>query len=210
MVNGLIGIKHGMTQIFTADGRSIPVTVVEAGPCHVVTNKTVEKDGYEAVQLSFKDAKEKHLTKPLLGHFKKNEVHPSRHLAEFKGDIASLKTGQEITVEIFKEGDMVDVTGVTIGKGFQGVVKRHKFAGGPATHGSMFHRAPGSIGSSAYPSRVRKNKRLPGHMGNKRRTVQNLEVVVVRKEDNILLIKGAMPGSRGSLVFVKKAIKGGE
>lgn len=209
MVNGLIGIKLGMTQIFAADGRIIPVTVVEAGPCRVVTRKVAGRDGYEAVQLSFKEAKEKHLTRPLLGHFKKNGVPPARYLSEFKSDNTSLKTGQEFTVEIFKEGDMIDVTGVTKGKGFQGVVKRHKFAGGPATHGSMFHRAPGSIGSSSYPSRVRKNKRLPGHMGNKRRTVQNLEVVGVRKEDNLLLVRGAVPGSRGSLVIVKKAVKGG-
>lgn len=208
MVNGLIGIKLGMTQIFSSDGRVIPVSVVEAGPCRVVSKKTVERDGYEAVQLSFKEVKEKYLTRPLSGHFKKNGIPPSKYLAEFKGDIALLKIGQDVGVDIFKEGDMIDVTGVTKGKGFQGVVKRHKFAGGPATHGSMFHRAPGSIGSSSYPSRVRKNKRLPGHMGNKRRTVQNLEIVGVRKEDNILLIRGAIPGSRGGLVMVKKGVKG--
>jgi len=208
MINGLIGIKHGMTQIYAADGRVIPVTVVEAGPCRVIRKKTIEKDGYESAQLSFKDAKEKHLTKPVLGHFKKHGAAPSRYLVEFSGDMAALTPGQELTVEVFQEGDMVDVSGVTKGKGFQGVMKRHKFAGGPATHGSMFHRAPGSIGSSAYPSRVRKNKRMPGHMGSKRRTVQNLEVVGVRKEDNLLLIRGAIPGSKGSLVYVKKAVKG--
>lgn len=209
MVNGLIGKKVGMTQIFGADGSLIPVTVVEAGPCRVVFKKTVEKDGYNAVQISFKDAKEKHLTKPVLGHFKKNGVSPARYLMEFTaGDAASLTAGQELTVEIFKEGELIDVSGVTKGKGFQGVMKRHKFAGGPATHGSMFHRAPGSIGSSAYPSRVRKNKRMPGHMGDKKRTVQNLEIVGVRKEDNLLLIRGAIPGSPGSLVIVRKAVKG--
>jgi len=208
MINGLIGIKHGMTQIYAADGRVIPVTVVEAGPCRVIRKKTIEKDGYESAQLAFKDAKEKHLTKPVLGHFKKHGAAPSRYLVEFSGDMAALTPGQELTVEVFQEGDMVDVSGVTKGKGFQGVMKRHKFAGGPATHGSMFHRAPGSIGSSAYPSRVRKNKRMPGHMGSKRRTVQNLEVVGVRKEDNLLLIRGAIPGSKGSLVYVKKAVKG--
>ena len=211
MVNGLIGKKVGMTQIFGADGSLIPVTVVEAGPCRVVFKKTVEKDGYNAVQISFKDAKEKHLTKPVLGHFKKNGVSPARYLAEFTaGDAASLTAGQELTVEIFKEGELIDVSGVTKGKGFQGVMKRHKFAGGPATHGSMFHRAPGSIGSSAYPSRVRKNKRMPGHMGDKKRTVQNLEIVGVRKEDNLLLIRGAIPGSPGSLVMVRKAVKGSQ
>ena len=209
MINGLIGIKHGMTQIFAADGRVIPVTVVEAGPCRVIRKKTVEKDGYESAQLAFKDAKEKHLTKPVLGHFKKHGAAPSRYLVEFSGDMSALSPGQELTVEVFQEGDMVEVSGVTKGKGFQGVMKRHKFAGGPATHGSMFHRAPGSIGSgSSYPSRVRKNKRLPGHMGCKRRTVQNLEVVGVRKEDNLLLIRGAIPGSKGSLVYVKRAVKG--
>ncbi len=210
MINGLIGIKHGMTQIFAADGRVIPVTVVEAGPCRVIRKKTIEKDGYESAQVSFREAKEKHLTKPVMGHFKKHNVAPSRYIAEFSGDIASLNPGQELTVDIFKEGDAVDVSGITKGKGFQGVMKRHKFAGGPATHGSMFHRAPGSIGSSAYPSRVRKNKRLPGHMGSKRRTVQNLEVVGVRKEDNLLLIRGAIPGSKGSLVYVKKSVKAGK
>ena len=209
MVNGLIGKKVGMTQIFGADGSLIPVTVVEAGPCRGVFKKTVEKDGDNAVQISFKDAKEKHLTKPVIGHFKKNGVSPARYLAEFTaGDAASLTAGQELTVEIFKEGELIDVSGVTKGKGFQGVMKRHKFAGGPATHGSMFHRAPGSIGSSAYPSRVRKNKRMPGHMGDKKRTVQNLEIVGVRKEDNLLLIRGAIPGSPGSLVIVRKAVKG--
>ena len=209
MVNGLIGKKVGMTQIFGADGSLIPVTVVEAGPCRVVFKKTVEKDWYNAVQISFKDAKEKHLTKPVLGHFKKNGVSPARYLMEFTaGDAASLTSGQELTVEIFKEGELIDISGLTKGKGFQGVMKRHKFAGGPATHGSMFHRAPGSIGSSAYPSRVRKNKRMPGHMGDKKRTVQNLEIVGVRKEDNLLLIRGAIPGSPGSLVIVRKAVKG--
>ena len=208
MINGLIGIKHGMMQIYAADGRVIPVTVVEAGPCRVIRKKTIEKDGYESAQLAFKDAKEKHLTKPVLGHFKKHGAAPSRYLVEFSGDMAALTPGQELTVEVFQEGDMVDVSGVTKGKGFQGVMKRHKFAGGPASHGSMFHRAPGSIGSSAYPSRVRKNKRMPGHMGSKRRTVQNLEVVGVRMEDNLLLIRGAIPGSKGSLVYVKKAVKG--
>lgn len=208
MVNGLIGKKVGMTQIFAADGKVIPVTVVEAGPCRIVTKKTKTRDGYEAVQLSYRDAKEKHLTKPVLGHFKKNGVTPARYLMEFNGDGSEMKAGDEFTVEIFKEGDIIDVTGVTKGKGFQGVMKRHKFAGGPATHGSMFHRAPGSIGSSAYPSRVRKNKRMPGQMGNKQRTIQNLEVVGVRREDNLLLIRGAVPGSPGTIVVVKKAIKG--
>lgn len=208
MINGLLGKKLGMTQIFAADGKVLPVTLVEAGPCRVITKKIVEKDGYKAIQVSFNETKEKALTKPEIGHLKKNGAPPARCLAEFSETDSSITIGQEITVEIFKEGDMVDVSGVTKGKGFQGVIKRHKFAGGPATHGSMFHRAPGSIGSSAYPSRVRKNKRMPGHMGNKRRTVQNLEIVGVRREDNLLLIRGAVPGSKGTLVIIKKAVKG--
>lgn len=209
MVNGLLGIKVGMTQIFSSEGKVVPVTVVEAGPCRVVMKKTVERDGYEAIQLSFKEVKKNRLNKPLRGHFKKHGVPPTKYLAEFEGDPGSLDSGQEITVEIFQEGDRVDVTGLTKGKGFQGVMRRYKFAGGPASHGSMFHRAPGSIGSSSFPSRVKKNKKLPGHMGNKKRTVQNLEVIGVRKEDNLLLIKGAIPGARGSLVVVKKSVKGG-
>jgi len=207
MVEGLIGIKLGMTQIYSEDGTLIPVTVVKAGPCRVVQKKTLETDGYEAVQLAFKDVKEKRLTKPVLGHFRKYGVAPAKYIKEFKGDISSLEIGQEITVDIFKEGDLVDVTGTTKGKGFQGVVRRYGFAGGPASHGSMFHRAPGSIGSSAFPSRVRKNKRLPGHMGNKKRTVQNLEVVKIKKEEDLLLVKGALPGGRNSLVIVRKSKK---
>jgi len=210
MVNGLLGIKLGMTQIFSEDGKAIPVTVVEAGPCRVVMTKTMERDGYEAIQLAFKEVKKSRLNKPLLGHFQKHGVPPARYLAEFTGDVKAVKPGQEVTVEIFKEGDRVDVTGITKGKGFQGVIKRHGFHGGPASHGSMFHRAPGSIGSSSFPSRVWKNKKLPGHMGNRRCTVQNLEIVGVRKEDNLLLIKGAIPGAPGSLVRISRTVKGGK
>jgi large subunit ribosomal protein L3 len=211
MVNGLIGKKLGMTQIYTAEGAYIPVTVVESGPCRVVQKKTTGTDGYDAVQVAFQEGKEKHLTKPRLGHLKKASLPPYRHLREFRGDdLDALTVGQTLTVEIFQKGDLVDVSGTTIGKGFQGVIKRHKFSGGPASHGSMFHRAPGSIGSSAYPSRVIKNKKLPGQMGNKRRTTQNLEIVGIRPEENILLIRGSVPGSSGGIVIIRKAIKQGK
>ncbi|MEK6681824.1 MAG: 50S ribosomal protein L3 [Nitrospirota bacterium] len=209
MVNGIIGEKLGMTQVFTSDGRAVPVTVIEAGPCAVVQVKTKEKDGYNAVQLSFKEIKKaRRVNKPSAGHFKKANLPPARYLKEFRTDTAGAEVGQKVFADIFKKGDIVDVTGITIGKGFQGVMKRHGFAGGPASHGSMFHRAPGSIGSSSYPSRVWKNKKLPGHMGNERKTVQGLEIIDVRKEDNLILIKGAVPGCKGRLVVLNKSKKG--
>lgn len=207
MVQGLIGKKLGMTQIYTPEGRFVPVTVVEVGPCRVAQAKTIEKDGYVAVQLAFRESKEKHLTKPLLGHFKKAGLGPHRHLREFRGGDAVMALGQAVGVDLFQKGELVHVSGTTKGKGFQGVIKRHKFSGGPASHGSMFHRAPGSIGSSSYPSRVLKNKKLPGQMGNKKRTVQNIEVIDVRMEENLLLLRGAVPGSRGGIVIVRKAVK---
>ncbi len=209
MVSGIIGEKLGMTQVFTSDGRAVPVTVIEAGPCAVVQVKTKEKDGYNAVQLSFKEIKKaRRVNKPSAGHFKKANLPPARYLKEFRTDTAGTEVGQKVFADIFKKGDIVDVTGITIGKGFQGVMKRHGFAGGPATHGSMFHRAPGSIGSSSYPSRVWKNKKLPGHMGNERKTVQGLEIIDVRKEENLILIKGAVPGCKGRLVVLNKSKKG--
>lgn len=209
MVNGIIGEKLGMTQVFTSDGSAVPVTVIEAGPCAVVQVKTKEKDGYNAVQLSFKEIKKaRRVNKPSAGHFKKANLPPARYLKEFRTDTAGAEIGQKVFADIFKKGDIVDVTGITIGKGFQGVMKRHGFAGGPATHGSMFHRAPGSIGSSSYPSRVWKNKKLPGHMGNEKKTVQGLEIIDVRKEDNLILIKGAVPGCKGRLVVLNKSKKG--
>ena len=206
-MDGLIGKKLGMTQIYTPEGVYIPVTVVETGPCRVAQKKTVSVDGYEAVQLAFGETKEKHVNRPEMGHLKKASLPPFRILREFRGNGDGLELGGTVTVEIFQKGDRVDITGVTKGKGFQGVMKRHNFAGGPATHGSMFHRAPGSIGSSSYPSRVWKNKKLPGQMGNKQRTIQNLEVVGVRPEENILLIKGAVPGHKGTLLVVRKSVK---
>lgn len=209
MVKGIIGEKLGMTQVFTSDGRAVPVTVIEAGPCAVVQVKTKEKDGYNAVQLSFKEIKKaRRVNKPSAGHFKKANLPPARYLKEFRTDTAGTEVGQKVFADIFKKGDIVDVTGITIGKGFQGVMKRHGFAGGPASHGSMFHRAPGSIGSSSYPSRVWKNKKLPGHMGNERKTVQGLEIIDVRKEENLILIKGAVPGCKGRLVVLNKSKKG--
>lgn len=205
MTNGLIGKKLGMTQVFD-ETRLTPVTVIEAGPCRVVTVRTKERDRYEAVQLSFKEVKERRLSKAELGHLKKNQAPASRILREFKKDGDSA-VGQLITVGIFKKGDWVDVIGVSKGKGFQGVVKRHHYAGGPESHGSMFHRAPGSIGASSFPSRVWKGKTLPGHMGAERVTVQRLKVVESRSEENLLFIRGAVPGAANGIVVVRKSKK---
>ena len=205
MIKGIIGKKLGMTQVFVEDGRVLPVTVIEAGPCGVVQKKIVAVDGYGSVQVGFEELREGKVNKPLTGHFKKAGVPPYRCLSEFRGDVSDLESGHKITVEIFAKGDKVSVTGTSKGKGFQGVVKRYHYVGGRATHGSMFHRAPGGIGSSAWPSRVWKNKGLPGQMGNARATVRGLEVVEVRPEDNIILIKGAVPGSPGGIVIINKA-----
>ncbi len=209
MINGIIGEKLGMTQIFTEDGSIVSVTVVEAGPCAVVQIKRKDKDGYDAIQLSFREIKKiQRVNKPDMGHFKKANLQPARYLREVGADIGDVQVGQTIYADIFKKGDKIDVTGISIGKGFAGVMKRHNFKGGPETHGSMFHRAPGSIGSSSYPSRVWKNKKLPGHMGMEKKTIQNLEIVDVRKEENLILIRGAVPGCKGRLIMLKKAKKG--
>ena len=205
MTNGLIGKKLGMTQVFD-ETRLTPVTVIEAGPCRVVTVRTKERDRYEAVQLSFKEVKERRLSKAELGHLKKSQAPASRILREFKKDGDSA-VGQLITVGMFKKGEWVDVIGVSKGKGFQGVVKRHHYAGGPESHGSMFHRAPGSIGASSFPSRVWKGKTLPGHMGAERVTVQRLKVVESRSEENLLFIRGAVPGAANGIVVVRKSKK---
>src|SRR5437899_2377491 len=205
MTNGLLGKKLGMTQIFD-ETRFTPVTVIEAGPCRVVTIKTKERDGYESVQLSFGEVKERRLSKAELGHLKKTEAPATRVLREFQ-KVGEVAVGQSIKVDIFKKGDWVDVIGISKGKGFQGVVKRHHYAGGPESHGSMFHRHPGSIGSSSWPSRVWKNKRLPGHMGDRRVTAQGLEVIDVRPEEHLLFVRGAVPGARGSLVAIQKSKK---
>jgi len=206
MIKGIIGKKLGMTQVFMEDGRVMPVTVIEAGPCGVVQKKTTAGDGYDAVQIGFEEMKETKVNKPMKGHFKKAGTAAYRHLSEFRGgDSSDMEPGQTVTVEIFAKGDKVSVSGVSRGKGFQGVIKRHHFKGGGATHGSMFHREPGGIGSSAWPSRVWKNKKLPGRMGNSNVTIQGLEVVEIKGQDNIMMIKGAVPGAPGGIVIINKA-----
>ena len=206
MTNGLLGKKLGMTQIFD-ENRLTPVTVIEAGPCRVVTVKTKERDGYEAVQLSFGEVKERKLSKAELGHLKKNQAPASRVLREFKKD-GEVAVGQSVTVGMFKKGDWVDVIGISKGKGFQGVVKRHHYSGGPESHGSMFHRAPGSIGASSFPSRVWKGKTLPGHMGSERVTTQRLKVIESRSDENLLFVRGAIPGAANGIIVVRKSKKG--
>lgn len=208
-MSGIVGKKLGMTQIYGEDGTAIPVTVIEAGPCVVVQRKTADSDGYEAVQVGLVEASPPKVTKPMAGHFEKAGVSPTRKLVEFEvaeGDEA--KPGDEVKVGIFAEDDYVDVVGTSKGKGFQGVVKRHGFAGGRDTHGSMFHRAPGAIGQSAFPSRVFPGLRLPGHMGMERVTVKNLRVVKIDEERNLLYVKGAVPGGKNSYLAVKPAKRG--
>ena len=208
MLKGIIGKKLGMTQIFHEEGGVVPVTVVQAGPCRVVQIKTPPRNPYAAVQLGFEERDPKRVKKPLQGHFAKAQVPAFRYLKEFRvADPASFQVGQEINVEEFKVGDQVDVTGVSKGKGFMGVVKRWGFRGGRATHGSMFHRAPGSIGASSYPSRVWPGQKMGGHMGNQTSTLQNLEVIDVRPGQNLLLIKGAVPGGPRGLLFIREAKK---
>lgn len=202
---GLIGRKLGVSQVFADSGEVIPVTVIEAGPCVVVQKKTHDRDGYNALQVGFLEREEKKTNRPLKGHFAKVGTKAFAVLKEFTlPDVEGYQSGQEIKVDIFSAGELVDVIGTSKGKGFAGGVKRWGFRGGPATHGSMFHRAPGSVGASAYPSRVLKGKRLPGHLGNAQVTVKNLQVVDVRSERNLILIKGAVPGARRSIVLIKK------
>jgi large subunit ribosomal protein L3 len=202
---GLIGRKLGVSQVFADSGEVIPVTVIEAGPCVVVQKKTQNKDGYNALQVGFIEREEKKTNRPLKGHFAKAGTKAFAVLKEFTlPDVEGYQSGQEIKVDIFSAGELVDVIGTSKGKGFAGGVKRWGFRGGPATHGSMFHRAPGSVGASAYPSRVLKGKRLPGHLGNAQVTAKNLQVVDVRSERNLILIKGAVPGARRSIVLIKK------
>ncbi|SHF33273.1 LSU ribosomal protein L3P [Thermoanaerobacter uzonensis DSM 18761] len=208
MKKGILGRKHGMTQIFDEKGEVIPVTVIEAGPCVVVQKKTVEADGYNAIQVGFGDVKEKRLTKPLIGHFKKAGVPFKRYLREFRlDDISGYEVGSEIKVDIFKPGDKVDVTGISKGKGFAGVVKRYGANRGPMSHGSKYHRRVGSMGATTDPGRTFKGKIMPGHMGHERVTIQNLEVVKVDPELNLLLVKGSVPGPKGSLLIIKDSVK---
>lgn len=208
MAPGILGRKVGMTQCFDADGRVVPVTVLEAGPCRVVQRKTAARDGYEAVQIGLVDyVRDKLVNKPARGHFAKAGVEPMRFVREFRlGPGADdLQPGDRILAEHFQPKERVDVIGTSKGKGFQGVVKRHNFRGGRATHGSMFHRAPGSIGQSAYPSRVLKGVRLPGRLGGKRVTTRGLEIVAVRPDDNAILVRGAVPGAKGGFVAIRRA-----
>ena len=206
-MKGILGRKIGMTQIFTEQGTVIPVTVVEAGPVVVTQVKTIENDGYNAVQVGFVDAKEKSLNKPQKGHLAAANT-LKKHLKEFRVESVDTYTvGQEIKADVFAAGEMIDVTGISKGKGFQGPIKRHGQSRGPESHGSRYHRRPGSMGACSYPGRVFKNKKLAGHMGSVKVTVQNLEVVRVDADKNFILVKGAIPGAKGSVVTIKEAVK---
>ena len=207
MQKAIIGKKIGMTQIFDAEGKVIPVTVIEAGPCNVVQRKTAETDGYEAVQLGFGEVKEKHVNKALKGHFAKSGVSVKKVLKEFRLDEITLNVGDEVKADIFAEGECVDVTGISKGKGFAGTVKRWGTHRGPMTHGSGYHRGPGSMGACSSPSRVFKGKRLAGHLGCEKVTVQNLDVVKVDMDRNLILVKGAIPGPKGGIVTIKNTVK---
>jgi large subunit ribosomal protein L3 len=206
-MKGILGKKLGMTQVFTAEGNVVPVTVIEAGPCVVLQKKDQENDGYEAVQLGFSDKKEKNANKPELGHAKKANTAPKRYIREIRGiSLGEFEVGQEIKADLFAQGEFVDVTGVSKGKGFQGVIKRWGQSRGPMAHGSRYHRGPGSMGS-IQANRVPKGKRLPGHMGHETITIQKLEVVRVDVERNVLLVKGSIPGPRNSFVKIKQSVK---
>ncbi len=205
MFASIMGRKIGCTRIYDNDGKMVPVTVIQVGPCRINNIRTEEKDGYKAVQLAYHSTSEKKLSKPVSGYYKTLGTDFYRYLREFRvDDLKDIKLNDIITVEKFKVGEIVDVTGISKGKGFQGVMKRYGFSGGPASHGSMFHRAPGSIGSNTFPGRVMKNKKLPGRMGNKRSTVKHLEVVKLIPEKNVILIKGSVPGNVNSIVNIKK------
>lgn len=208
MKKAILGKKLGMTQIFNENGKVIPVTVIEAGPCTVIQKKTVEKDGYEAIQVAFGDIREKLRNKPVKGHFAKAGVSVKRHIKEFKlEDSNSLEVGQEIKADVFEAGERVDISGISKGKGFQGTIRRWNAHRGPMTHGSKFHRAVGSMGASSDPSRTFKNKRMPGHMGNVNTTVLNLEVVRIIPEKNLILIKGGVPGPNKGFVVIRNTVK---
>ena len=208
MKKAIIGRKVGMTQIFDEKGAVIPVTVIEAGPCPVVQIKTVETDGYDAVQLGFGEVKEFKVNKPSKGHFSKAEVKPTKHLREFRlEDLSNVKVGDEVNVDIFEVGDNIDIQGISKGKGFQGVIKRHGQSRGPMGHGSMYHRRPGSMGSTTTPGRVFKGKKLPGHMGSQTSTILNLDVVKVDTDKNVILVKGSVPGAKKSIVRVRQSVK---
>ena len=208
MQKGLIGRKVGMTQIFDEEGKVIPVTAIEVGPCTVTQIKTVEQDGYTAVQLGFGEVKERKLNKPELGHLSKNKLAPKKYLREFRLDsVEGMKVGDELKADVFAVGDKVDVQGTSKGKGFQGVIKRHGQSRGPMGHGSMYHRRPGSMGPTSTPGRVFPGKNLPGHMGVETVTIQNLEVVKVDLDKNVILVKGSVPGTKGVILKVKSSVK---
>lgn len=206
MISTILGRKLGMTQVWSEDDRLIPVTVIEAGPCVVSQLKTVKRDGYSAAQIAFGELREKKVNKPTKGHFDKAGVEPRKHLAEVRLDEGdAVKVGDEFTVEMFEAGSNVSVTGTSKGKGFAGTIKRHNFSGGPGGHGSHFHRQPGSIGQASTPSRVFRGQKMAGHMGDQTVTTRNLEVVKVDAEQNLLLVKGAVPGGKGALLTVRSA-----
>ena len=208
MQKGLIGRKVGMTQIFDEEGKVITVTSIEVGPCTVTQIKTVEQDGYTAVQLGFGEVKERKLNKPELGHLSKNKLAPKKYLREFRLDsVEGMKVGDELKADVFAVGDKVDVQGTSKGKGFQGVIKRHGQSRGPMGHGSMYHRRPGSMGPTSTPGRVFPGKNLPGHMGVETVTIQNLEVVKVDLDKNVILVKGSVPGTKGAILKVKSSVK---
>lgn len=207
MTKGILGRKIGMTQVFTPEGNVVPVTVIEAGPCVVLQKKDQDNDGYEAIQIGFADKKASRATKPEVGHAKKANAEPKRYVREIRGvNVAEYEVGQEIKVDIFSEGEFVDVTGTSKGKGFQGVIKRHGQSRGPMSHGSHYHRGPGSMGSIAA-NRVFKGKKLPGHMGRETVTLQKLQVVKVDADRNVLLVKGSIPGPKNSFVKIKLSVK---
>lgn len=206
-MKAIIGKKIGMTQIFDENGYVIPVTVIEAGPCTVAQVKSVETDGYNAVQLGFGEVKDKHINKPEKGHFAKSKLSAKKHLREFKVEEADVKVGDEVKADVFTAGDKIDVQGTTKGKGFQGVIKRHGQSRGPMGHGSMYHRRPGSMGSTSTPGRVFKGKKLPGHMGVQTVTIQNLDVVRVDMDKNVLLVKGSVPGPKGAILKIRATVK---
>jgi len=208
MTKAIIGRKVGMTQVFDEKGKVIPVTVIEAGPCVIVQVKSVETDGYNAIQLGFGEIKESKANKPIKGHFAKTKLTLKKYLREFRVDsIEEIKVGDELKADTFVKGDKVDIQGISKGKGFQGVIKRHGQSRGPMGHGSMYHRRPGSMGPTSTPGRVFKGKKLPGHMGRNTITIQNLEVVNVDLDKNILLVKGSVPGANGSILKIRTSVK---
>lgn len=209
MIEGILGKKIGMTEYFLDNGNAVVATVIEAGPCYVLQKKTAQKDGYEAVQVGFGDAKPQRVNKPMLGHFKKAGVSPLKHIVEFSAGSGDYNPGDEIKADVFTEGETVDVVGTSKGKGFAGAMKRHHFRGQPASHGGMAHRRPGGIGSNSYPARVWKGQRMAGHLGNERVTMQGLTVFKVDAERNLIVIKGSVPGPNGGLVIIKRTSKGG-